>query len=405
MTDNRVADFAAPTSLQSLNPWVKTLSSQLGRLEHGRLTIVLPGGKPLHFGSGEAHATVILNSYRPVSKFLLQGDLAFAESYLDGEWECPDLTALFNLVLKNESVFALENKGSWRVKWLNRLRHLMNANSRRGSKRNIAYHYDLGNRFYESWLDRTMTYSSALFEGEETLEEAQQTKYRAIADMADLKAGERILEIGCGWGGFSELAATEYSCRIEGLTLSKEQLEYARDRYNDADIGHLATASLLDYRDSKGQYDKIVSIEMFEAVGYENWDTYFDILWQRLKPGGTAVLQTILIEDERFENYRQNVDFIQRYIFPGGLLPSVEALSRTLERHDLTLEDQHLFGASYARTCEIWQRDFQHAWDQISAMGFDNRFKRMWEYYLSYCEAGFRAGTIDVGLFKIHKPA
>ena len=318
-----------------------------------------------------------------------------------GDWECPDLTALFDIALANEQAFDLENRGSWLFRTLNRLRHLLNNNSKTGSRRNISYHYDLGNEFYSHWLDETMTYSSALFSAEEKLADAQQKKYRTIADMAELKSGDKVLEIGCGWGGFSEVAAKEYGAEIKGLTLSKEQLSYAQNRYQKANVAHLASASLTDYRDARGQYDKIVSIEMFEAVGYENWDTYFTAVKRLLKPGGTALLQIILIEDERFDSYRKNVDFIQKYIFPGGLLPSVEALSASVEENGLSLRDSHLFGPSYAKTCEIWQKNFQHAWDDIKPLGFDTRFKRMWEYYLSYCEAGFKAGTIDVGLFKI----
>jgi cyclopropane-fatty-acyl-phospholipid synthase len=383
------------------NPWVRAIAGQLDKIKHGHLSLTLPNGQTLHFGEGDLHACVVLNNYTPLSKFLLYGDTALAESYMDGDWHCPDLTALFDLALANETAFALENKGGWLFRTFNRLRHLLNANSKKGSKRNISYHYDLGNSFYEQWLDDTMTYSSALFKGDESLKDAQLHKYRSIAEMAGLSSGEKVLEIGCGWGGFSQVAAQEYGCHIHGLTLSKEQLSFAQRRYQKEHIDHLASASLTDYRDAEGQYDKIVSIEMFEAVGYENWDTYFSSLKKLLKPGGTAVLQIILIEDKRFEDYRKSVDFIQRYIFPGGLLPSVEALTTTLERNNLSLLDSQLFGLSYAKTCEIWHRNFQHAWSDIKHLGFDARFKRMWEYYLSYCEAGFKAGTIDVGLFKI----
>ncbi|SCA56554.1 Cyclopropane-fatty-acyl-phospholipid synthase [Candidatus Terasakiella magnetica] len=386
---------------ETSNPWVRAISSQLGNIKYGRLSLTLPSGQTLHFGEGDLHATVMLKNYNPLSKMIMQGDVALAECYLEGDWACPNLTALFDLALANEDAFALDNKGGWLFRSLNRLRHMLNANSKKGSKRNISYHYDLGNDFYAKWLDDSMTYSSALFRGRESLQEAQLHKYRTIADMAELKTDERVLEIGCGWGGFSQIAAEEYDCQIEGLTLSSEQLAFAQSRYKKSGIDHLASASLTDYRDAEGQYDKIVSIEMFEAVGYENWDTYFSAVKKLLKPSGVAVLQIILIEDERFESYRKNVDFIQRYIFPGGLLPSVEALEKTLDKNGLSLIDTHLFGASYAKTCEIWQKNFQHAWDDIKPLGFDTRFKRMWEYYLSYCEAGFKAGTIDVGLFKI----
>jgi len=383
------------------NPFIKTLQKQLGQLKHGRLALTLPDGQCLNFGKSGPQAHITLQNYKPLSRFMLNGDMGLAESYMDGEWETPDLTSLFDLALANEATFSLDNRGGWLYRTLNRLRHMLNANSKKGSRRNIAYHYDLGNDFYKKWLDETMTYSSALFEKDEPLKEAQLNKYRKIADMADLSANEKVLEIGCGWGGFSELAASEYGSKIEGLTLSQEQLSYAQNRYRENHIDHLASASLTDYRDAAGRYDKIVSIEMFEAVGYENWDSYFQAIRRLLKPGGTAVLQVILIEDDRFESYRKGVDFIQRYIFPGGLLPSVKELSKAVERNDLRLKDQYLFGPCYAKTCKLWQRDFQHAWNDIKSLGFDARFKRMWEYYLSYCEAGFNAGTIDVGLFKI----
>lgn len=389
-----------PISVTS-KPWVRAFSKQLAGLKNGRLSMTLPCGQTLHFGEGDTHASVILKNYKPLSKMALHGDLALAETYMDGDWECPDLTTLFDLALANTTTFALDNKGGFLFRSLNRLRHLLNANSKKGSKRNISYHYDLGNSFYKEWLDETMTYSSALFEDGDSLMQAQQRKYRYIADMADLQVNEQVLEIGCGWGGFSQIAAQEYHSKIHGVTLSTEQLAYAQQRYRLEGLDHLASASLTDYRDAEGQYDKIVSIEMFEAVGYENWDTYFQAVKKLLKPGGVAVLQIILIEDERFESYRQNVDFIQRYIFPGGLLPSMTTLSDAVNRNDLTLQDTHLFGQSYAKTCEIWQKNFQHAWDDIKPLGFDMRFKRMWEYYLSYCEAGFKAGTIDVGFFKI----
>ncbi len=404
MSEYKAISIAAATASKHVTPWLRALFRQLADLQNGRLSLTLPDGSSHHFGSGTLHASVILNSYKPISELLLKGDLAFAESYLRGEWECPDLTSLFDLALKNEHLFSLDNKGGLIFRTVNRLRHLLNANSKRGSKRNISYHYDLGNAFYETWLDDTMTYSSGLFKGGEDLETAQLHKYRTIAEMADLTTGDKVLEIGCGWGGFSQVAAQEYDCEIEGLTLSKEQLAYAQKRYHKHGIEKQASASLTDYRDSEGHYDKIVSIEMFEAVGFENWDTYFTNIKKRLKPGGTAVLQIILIEDDRFESYRKQVDFIQKYIFPGGLLPSVSALENTLEKHRLKLEETLLFGQSYAKTCEIWQKNFQHSWDDIHQMGFDARFKRMWEYYLSYCISGFKAGSIDVGLFKIHNP-
>lgn len=389
-------------------PFLKPLFKKLEGLKHGRLSVIFPNQDCHTFGTSSdgLHATVILKSYKPVRRFLIDGDLGFAETYMEGEWECPDLGALFKLALVNEKAFELTNQGGFVQRTLNRFRHLLNANSLRGSKRNISYHYDLGNDFYAEWLDPSMTYSSALYESaEDSLENAQARKYHKIAQMAGLEAGDKVLEIGCGWGGFSEVAARDYGCDVTGLTLSEEQLAYANRRYEKLGLSRQARARLCDYRAIEGQFDRIVSIEMFEAVGEENWDTYFKVLKDRLKPGGTALLQIILIEDKRFETYRKGVDFIQKYIFPGGLLPSSQALQKRFKDHGFIHDDSFHFGASYARTCEVWQRAFQHGWNDIRKMGFDDRFKRMWEYYLSYCEAGFDIGTIDVALFKLTKPA
>ncbi|MEG3619637.1 cyclopropane-fatty-acyl-phospholipid synthase family protein [Magnetovibrio sp. PR-2] len=407
---NNPIDICAPNRhVAPSNRWVKQMVKKFSGLQNGQLTIVLPRGGQVHLGqaqSGGPRATLELKSYRPISKLLLNGEVAFAQSYIDGEWDSPDLTALFDFALANEKDVAADTAGHWVSRALHRVRHLLNRNSKSGSKRNIAYHYDLGNDFYAKWLDKSMTYSSALYEtGAETLRQAQHTKYQAIAEMLDLQMKDEVLEIGCGWGGFSELAARDYGCFIHGLTLSREQLRYAQSRYQAAGIDQLASASYTDYRDSSGQYDKIVSIEMFEAVGEENWDTYFQTVQDRLKPGGTAVLQIITIEEDRFETYRKGTDFIQRYIFPGGFLPSPSALEDAVKRNGLTLQDTRFFGKSYARTCAAWQKQFQHTWSEIEPMGYDTAFKRMWEYYLSYCEAGFKAESVDVGLFKIVKPA
>lgn len=375
----------------------------------GNLDLYLPDGQALRLGSDVAEgpqAKIVLRSLKPLSHLFLRGELAFAQSYMDGEWDSPDLTALFAFALANENKLSNQGLGSTLLRYFHRLRHLMNRNSRRGSKRNIAYHYDLGNDFYRTWLDDTMTYSSAMFDrNTETFEHAQQKKYRTIADMAELQPSDNVLEIGCGWGGFSELAARDIGCRIEGLTLSREQQDYAQNRYARAGVGDRAVAAYRDYRDASGTYDKIVSIEMFEAVGEENWPTYFRAIRERLKPGGIAVLQVITINDDIFEDYRKGADFIQRYIFPGGFLPSPGALAKAVSEGGLNLDQTHFFGASYARTCELWNRRFQHAWPDIERMGYDHAFKRMWEYYLSYCEVGFQAGRINVGLFKISKPA
>ena len=391
------------------SPWLKFLSAYFSDLKGGHLTLILPDGHVLKFGQKNLdgpQASIELKSYKPLSVLFAKGDLAFAESYIQGEWECPDLTNLFDFGLVIESKFNINSSNSVVLKFINRIRHLLNRNSRNGSRRNIAYHYDLGNNFYKLWLDDTMTYSSALFNAPtDSLKQAQLNKYRAIGEFINVTKNDQILEIGCGWGGFSEYIVKSTGAKIDGLTLSKEQLEFANARYQKAGVAKQASASYTDYRDSTGQYDRIVSIEMFEAVGEDNWDTYFKTIHDRLAPGGIAVLQIITIDSDRFHNYRKNADFIQRYIFPGGMLPSLEALQIAVDRNNLTIQDTHFFGASYARTCALWNKQFKNAWPEIEALGYSIRFKRMWEYYLSYCEAGFKAGSVNVGLFKITKAA
>jgi len=388
-------------------PLARIIANILNTVRRGRLTIVLPGGSPLVFENARVsgpRATVVLKRHKPLIDFLVNGELAFAEAYLRGDWDTPSLTDLFDFVLANEESCELQRSGNFATRLLRRRRHLMNANSRKGSKRNIAYHYDLGNDFYGLWLDETMTYSSALFaRGDEDLARAQRNKYRMIAEMAELSLDDRVLEIGCGWGGFSEFAARERGCRIHGLTLSKQQLAHARERYRREGIDDKASASFTDYRDCAGTFDKIVSIEMFEAVGQENWDNYFQTVRERLTPGGIAILQVITIDNGRFDQYRKSADFIQRHIFPGGLLPSPKAMSSAIARNGLELRRSFYFGKDYAKTCRLWRNRFQRAWPEVAALGFDERFKRMWEYYLSYCEAGFNNGAIDVGLFKINR--
>jgi cyclopropane-fatty-acyl-phospholipid synthase len=299
---------------------------------------------------------------------------------------------------------AMPNWGLMRA-W-NRVQHFLRANSKSGSRRNIAYHYDLGNDFYSEWLDPGMTYSSALFDDEhDDLESAQENKYRQLAERLELKAHHRVLEIGCGWGGFAEYAAKEYGCNIVCLTLSKEQLAFAQERINTAGLAEQIEFRLQDYRDVEGQFDRIVSIEMFEAVGEEYWGTYFAQVKQLLRPEGQAGLQIISIANERFEGYRNETDFIQKYIFPGGMLPSPEKLDQHIEQAGLSKTSEHLFGRSYARTLSIWRKEFLRNWDSISQLGYSRKFRRMWEYYLCYCEAGFRRGTIDVGHYFLKKDA
>jgi len=281
----------------------------------------------------------------------------------------------------------------------------MNRNTRRGSRRNIAAHYDLGNEFYEQWLDPGMTYSAGLVSlANQTLEEAQDAKLDRVLSLLDLAGGESVLEIGCGWGSLAERMIDRHDCTVTGITLSAEQLAFAQGRLRDRTVAGRCDLRLQDYRDVRGTFDRIVSIEMLEAVGEAYWPTYFEKLQNCLRPGGAAVLQVITIDEARFDYYHRRPDFIQKYIFPGGMLPTTEIIEREIEKAGLQLVAKEFFGESYARTLEEWQRRFQDAWPAIKALGFDARFKRTWEYYLAYCQAGFDTGAINVGLYKIARP-
>jgi cyclopropane-fatty-acyl-phospholipid synthase len=312
-------------------------------------------------------------------------------------WDSPNVTAFLQFFLRNGEALQDKLRGIPGARFVSRLGHMLRRNSKRGSKRNIEYHYDLGNSFYRRWLDPTMTYSSARFEHPgQDLSEAQINKYRSLAERIDLKPEHHLLEIGSGWGGFAEYAASEIGCRVTGITISKEQLAFARERMERKQLSHKVDIRYQDYRDVDEKFDRIASIEMFEAVGEEYWPDYFGKIRQCLKPGGKAGLQIITIADRSFASYRKRADFIQRYIFPGGMLPSPTALRQQVAQAGLTWAGNLEFGLDYAETLKLWRERFRAAWPDISAQGFDERFRRMWEYYLSYCEAGFRAGNIDV---------
>ncbi len=389
----------------------------LAGLQHGKLTVLQPNGERYEAigkkgqewvsSTGERtslHADLRLHKNRVFRRVLMGGTVGLAEAYIDGDWDTPDLTSFLTLGCLNEAALGTKVGGLWPLKLWHSLRHMLNANTKRGSRRNIAFHYDLGNDFYRRWLDASMTYSAALFTSEEQdLEQAQQNKYQRLADMLDLQPGHSVLEIGCGWGGFAEFAARKYGCRVVGVTLSREQLDYARTRVAKTGLDDLVEIRLQDYRDVEGQFDRIASIEMFEAVGKENWPRYFDILNSRLKPGGIAALQVITIDDKRFETYQHTSDFIQQYIFPGGMLPSVRRLQEEIAKSALTLTAQKMFGAGYAHTLRHWHTAFRNNWPDIAPLGFDSRFYRMWTFYLSYCEAGFLTGATDVGHFRLEK--
>lgn len=369
-------------------------------LQVGTLVIILPDGSMRRFTGREAgpEATLIIHNDRIARRFLVGGSLGFCEGYLDGDWSSPDLAALFEVTLRNEQAFDRLLDGRRWYRLIQSLMRGLQVNSRRGSRRNIAYHYDLGNRFYEQWLDRSMTYSSALFDGSagEDLTSAQTRKYAELARRMDLQAGHRVLEIGCGWGGFAEYAAGTVGAHVTAITISREQHDYATRRIAEAGLGDRVEVRLQDYRDVEGRFDRIASVEMFEAVGERYWPTFFRTVRDRLTEDGVAALQIITIADRYFETYRRGADYIQKYVFPGGMLPSPTELRRQTAEAGLAWRGDFRFGEHYARTLKEWRVRFLARWPEIAAMGFDNRFKRLWEQYLQYCEAGFTVGTIDV---------
>jgi len=382
---------------------VQFLLRMLSRLEHGSLKLECPDGKLLKFGNEDPAVTLSLSSWEPFLAAIRSGDIGFAESYLQGEWQTDNLAKLIELFIHNRNALESAIYGSWWGSLLYRIKHLFNRNSRAGSRRNIHAHYDIGNSFYTLWLDPSMTYSSALFaQPEFTLQQAQYAKYERIFSEINGDADSRILEIGCGWGGFAELAAKK-GARITGLTLSTEQLDFAQKRLNDAGVSERTELRLQDYRDTDGEYDGIASIEMFEAVGEEYWDSYFACIAKNLKTGGRACIQTITIADDLFERYRKGTDFIQQYIFPGGMLPSPSIFRAHAQRHGLSVVNELAFGLDYARTLRLWDHAFEEALPAVQAQGFDERFIRTWKFYLAYCEAGFRAGSIDLFQFTLQK--
>jgi cyclopropane-fatty-acyl-phospholipid synthase len=385
----------------------------IDRLHRGKLTVNFPSGNAYTLtGSKDTidgqqfHATWNLKSYRAIKRMLRSQSIGFAEAYMEGEIDSPDLTELLEIMACNMDILE-ESIGEWKlVRIWNRVQHLLRTNTRRGSRRNIAYHYDLGNDFYQHWLDQSMTYSSGIFDAQhQDLASSQENKYRQLAEELDLQPHHQVLEIGCGWGGFAEFAAKNYGCKITCLTLSREQLIWSQDRIKNAGLENLVECRFQDYRDVSGKFDRVVSIEMFEAVGEEHWGDYFNKLHDCLLPGGRAGLQIISIANERYEAYRSSSDFIQKYIFPGGMLPSDEKLDLHIEQAGLTKSGQNNFGMSYAKTLELWRQEFLNKWPQIAQLGYSDKFRRMWEYYFCYCEAGFKRGTIDVGHYFLTREA
>ena len=387
----------------SLGLRARALRALFAGLEIGTLTLRMPNGEAVDIRGRFAgpKGQVALRNWRPARRLLVEGDVGVARSFIDGDWESPDLPALIELAARNVAVLDAKLAGLAPARFLSWLAHLGNANTLRGSRRNIAFHYDLGNDFYRTWLDDRMIYSSALFDAIDlTLEEAQARKIERILALLDLSGTESLLEIGCGWGALAAAAAQRCSS-VRAITLSTEQHAQAFEVVRAAGLSGKVDVRLEDYRNVEGRFDRIVSIEMLEAVGEAYWPTYFDKLRRSLNPGGTCVLQVITLDESRFERYRRGADFVQRFIFPGGMLPTKRIIADQAGRAGFALAGVESFGRSYAATLAEWRRRFLTASSEIDRLGFPPTFRRMWDYYLCYCEGGFRAGVLDVSLFAL----
>ena len=384
----------------------------LKQLRHGTLDLQLPDGSQAHFGQAPLasptapRAAMRFLNWNVCTAALKSGDIGFAESWIAGDWTSPDLVALLKLFIANREAAESVIYGTWWGSVLYRVKHQLNRNSRQGSKKNIHAHYDIGNPFYRLWLDETMNYSSAWFAGDlqQPMAQAQHAKVRRALEECSVKAGDRVLEIGCGWGALAEAATRDFGAHVTGVTLSTEQLSYAQQRLQRAGTAAQADLRLQDYRDIQdGPFDAIASIEMFEAVGREYWDSYFATLRNKLKPGGLACIQSITIRDDLFERYVKNTDFIQQYIFPGGCLPCPRELRRQAGAAGFQVVDEFTFGADYAETLRRWREQFLAAKSQVLKLGFDEKFIRTWEFYLAYCEAAFAKSNVDVVQFTLQK--
>ena len=382
----------------------------LQKLQHGRLHLRLPDGSESVYGQGEQpNATLVVHDWGVFAAAMRSGDIGFAESFIAGEWETPDLSALLRVFIANRN--ALENViyGHWWGQLAHRLRHWLNRNTRSNSRKNIHAHYDLGNAFYSLWLDPTMNYSSAWFDGNPMLpmDQAQDAKVRRALRMVNLTPGhnQRLLEIGCGWGALAEMATREWGVDFTGVTLSEQQLAHAQKRLGDQGLGGQAQFRLQDYRDiTDPPFDAICSIEMIEAVGQAYWPTYFETVARLLKPGGRACIQSIVIADAYFDRYVRGTDFIQQYIFPGGCLPSPSAFRQQAQAAGLRVVDEFAFGLDYAHTLRLWRERFMQVKPQVLGLGFDERFVRIWQFYLAYCEAAFMEASTDVVQYTLLKP-
>ena len=406
-TSSLPAAFALPDSAPGA---ARTALKMLLRLKHGTLTLQLPDGSLQRFGSGNAPlATLHLHNWNPCRAALRSGDIGFAESYIAGDWTTPHLTDLLALLIVNRKEVEDAIYGSWLGRLAYRIKHLLNRNTRANSQKNIHAHYDLGNAFYALWLDGTMNYSSAIFASADTsMHAGQQAKVRRALTMAQVRPGDRVLEIGCGWGALAEMAATEFDASLVGVTLSTEQLEWAQQRMSRLGVAGKTDLRLQDYRDigkttPDQPFDAICSIEMVEAVGREYWPEYFRTVARLLKPGGHACIQSIVIADELFDRYVGSTDFIQQYIFPGGCLPCPREFRAQAVAAGFDVIDEFSFGQDYARTLRIWRADFLAQEERVLQLGFDKRFIRIWEFYLAYCEAAFAQANTSVMQFTLRR--
>ena len=392
---------------QNLPRYFGRVFDLVGKLNSGRVDFILPDGRRFRAEGSRPGpvAEVTINNPDVFARLVREGDLGFCDAYLDGWWTTPDLQAFMDFIHADNDDMYDGFPGMALVRAWEKARFWFQSNTKRQALKNISYHYDLGNDFYSLWLDDTMTYSSALFNtSQESLEKAQIAKYASMVDQMGVKPGDHVLEIGCGWGGFAEYAAKERGLKVTGLTISKEQLDYANKRIKSKGLSDKVNLKLQDYRDETGVYDGVASIEMFEAVGEKYWPVYFDKIKQCLKPGKQATLQIITIQDARWDVYRKSVDFIQKYIFPGGMLPSPSVLRQEIHRAGLSVQHSIEFGKSYSQTLRRWFEVFNNKWDNISAMGFDDRFRRMWNFYLTSCAATFESGNCDVTQITLQKP-
>jgi len=385
------------------SPLTKILLNMLTKISHGSLKVITPDGNLHHFfgaKNGE-DVCVSINDWRFSEELLLKGDVGLGESYVLGYWDCDNINKLVKWGIENKKPLERAIKGSFTKILFYRFKHFLKRNSKSGSIKNIHAHYDIGNKFYQLWLDSTMTYSSAIFKSSnEKLSDAQENKYQNILTKLKPKAGDHILDVGCGWGGFMEYAARN-GFKVTGITISKEQYEYAKKRLSK--YGSLAEVKLLDYRDIVGKYNHIVSIEMFEALGFQYWKKYFNVLYSILRPGGKLVIQSITINNDDFSSYKKCSDFIQQYIFPGGMLPSSKIVKEIATKQGFLHNENFEFGLDYGATLKKWEENFSNAMDKIKMLGFDERFIRTWRFYLKYCQGGFESKKLSVSQFNFVK--